>query len=117
MTKLKKAVTSFVICVLMVSMLTFDVSAESVTFPMEGANITVTWTKTPTFVTVSAFSNTSGVAISVSVVGTYYVKGTTTIKTVSNGNVGTTGTTVSILNGDGTWISIYVNVNGVSLQL
>lgn len=106
MAKFKKVVTSFVICVLMVSLLTFDVGAESVTFPVGDATVTAVLIRTSTGVTASAAANKPNVNISISIVGTYYVKGTTTIRTASNGSGGTMASQCTLINGGETWISV-----------
>lgn len=106
MVKFRKVIASLVACVLMMSMFTLDVMADSESFPLGDATLTVVWDKTSTMATVSAYLNRSGGNINISIVGKYYVNGTTDVKTVTNGNVGTTGTSVSITNGGGTWISL-----------
>ena len=111
MAKLKKAIASLVACALMISMLTLDVMAASVSFPVGDATVTVYWSKTSTSATVSVASNKQLTNVSMSIVGTYYAKGTMDVKTVSNGNGGTTSTSTSILNFGGTWISLNATVS------
>lgn len=106
MAKFKKAIASLVACALMISMLTLDVMAASVSFPVGDATVTGTLIKTSTSATISAAANKPNVNISMSIVGTYYVRGTTDIKTVSNGGGGTTASQCMLTNGGGTWISV-----------
>lgn len=109
MTKLKKTIASLAACALMTSALALNVSAVDnppfVTFA-DGTKGYATLEHTSTTATATTSLTSMGGTVSVSIVGKYYIKGTSNTTTNSNGNGGTTGTTTSIYNGGGDWISL-----------
>ena len=88
------------------SIFTLDVMADSATFSVGDATVTAYLIKSSTSATASASANKPDVNISMSIVGTYYVRGTTDIRTASNGGGGTTASQCMLTNGGGTWISV-----------
>lgn len=102
MTKLKKTIASLAACTLMASALALNISA----FGVGDYTATASLTHTSTTATATTSLPVSGGAVSVSIVGRYYIKGTSKITTSSNGGGGTTGATASISNGGGDWISL-----------
>lgn len=125
MTMLKKAIASLVTCVFMISTLTLNVMAESVTYIVGDATLTVFWTKTSTSATVYVTTDKPAVNTHVSISGIYHLNGTTATKTVSNDNNGAAFNQVTISNGGGTWISLNAVIsvtygsesNKITLQL
>lgn len=106
MTKLKKIIASLAACALMVSALALNVSA--VTFHDFGNDVKAdsSLTDALTSATASTTLNHTGGAVYVSIVGEYYAKGTTDIKTNTNGGGGMTVASASISNSGGTWIEL-----------
>ncbi len=104
MTKLKKTIASLAACVLMTSALALNVSAE--TFGVGNYTGTATLSHTSTTATATTSINVTGGSVSVSIVGTYYIKGTSKTTTTSNGGGGVTGATAPISNGGGDWVSL-----------
>lgn len=104
MTKLKKTIASLAACALMTSALALNVSAES--FGVGVYDATATLSHTSTTATATTSLPVTGGTVSVTIVGTYYIKGTSKTTTASNGNGGTTATEASISNGGGDWVSL-----------
>lgn len=109
MTKLKKTIASLAACALMTSVLALNVSAVEFWNFGNGVKAYATLSVTSTSATATTSINATGGSVSVSIVGQYYAKGTTSTKTASNGNGGPTGAQASITNGGGTWISVNSN--------
>lgn len=125
MKKLIKITASIVACVLMMSTLTLNVMAESITYTVGDATLTVFWTKTSTSATVYVTTDKPAVNTHVSISGIYYLNGTTATKTVSNDNNGALLNQITISSGGGKWISLNAVIsvtygsesNKITLQL
>lgn len=107
MTKLKKTIASLAACALMTSALALNVSAKE--FYDFGNNVKAdaTLSVASTSATASTTLNYTGGSVYVSIVGKYYAKGTTDIKTNTNGGGGMTTASASISNSGGTWTEVY----------
>lgn len=106
MAKFKKTIVSLVACVFMMSALALNVGATKVTVTVNGAKGIASLNVSSTTATASTSFNNTGGSISTTIIGRYYVKGTTDIKTTTNGGGGTTAVSASIANAGGTWISV-----------
>lgn len=109
MAKFKKAIVSLVACVLMMSALTLNVGATKVTVTVNGAKGIAYLNVNSTTATATTSFNSTGGSTSTTIIGRYYVKGTTDIKTTTNGGGGTTAAMASITNAGGTWVSVTSN--------
>jgi len=120
-----KTTASIVACVLMMSTLTLNVMAESVTFTLGDATLTMFWTKTSTSATIYVTTDKPAVNTHVSISGIYYVNGTIAAKSISNDNNGALLNQVTISSGGGEWISLNAVIsatygsesNRITLQL
>lgn len=125
MKKFMRITASIVACVLMMSTLTLNVMAESITYTVGDATLTVFWTKTSTKATVSVFTDKPGVNTDMSILGKYYVNGTLTSISNSNNNNNAFYNEITISNGGGIWISVNAVIsvtygsesNKITLQL
>lgn len=125
MKKLIRITASIVACVLMMSTLTLNVMAESITYTVGDATLTVFWTKTSTRATVCVITDKPEVNTYMSISGRYYVNGTPTSTSISNDNNSALYNEITISNGGGTWISINAIIsvtygserNKITLQL
>lgn len=108
MTKLKKTIASLAACALMTSALTLNASAI-IKFGDFGNGVKAyaELSITSTSATASTFINATGGSVSVSIVGHYYAKGTTSgEKVATNGGGGQTSAGATIRNDGGTWTSV-----------
>lgn len=125
MKKLIRITASIVACVLMMSTLTLNVMAESITYTVGDATLIVSWTKTPTKATVGVFTDKPEVNTYMTISGIYYVNGTTAVKSISNDNNGALYNEITISSGGGPWVSLNAVIsatygsesNKITLQL
>lgn len=113
MKAMKRIIASVSACAVMAVSSAVTASATSVSSPCGAATVTGSLNVYSSSATASTSINHLPGTVSVYIHGYYYKKGTSTKAETANGNGSANGgTSASIYNGGGTWISVYSTHSG-----